>query len=177
MKKLIILFALLFSLFAYADIIVTKSDGNIEDVTVVEITETEVIYTQKGTRKSIPYENVEAILYDDGRYVTLPSKSQTYSDSENNISVSTDSDSDSNHIPKNTDRKNFNENNGEKSDAYCTYNQTIKEAYRTYNQTIKEALNTLNQTIKEAKEAYKVKKSDPKTKDSSTSQPDSNNNW
>ena len=101
----------LFSFSAFADIIVTKRDGNIENVTVVEITDTEVIYTQKGTRKSIPYENVEAILYDDGRYVTLPSKSQTYSDSENNTSVSTDSYS---HIPKNADRQKVNENNEEK---------------------------------------------------------------
>lgn len=91
MKKIIILFVLLFSLSAYADIIITKSNGNIEDVTIVEITDTEVIYKQDGQQKTIPYNEVEAILYDDGRYVTLPRKNQTETSVENNTSEKKDS--------------------------------------------------------------------------------------
>ncbi len=75
MKRLFIICAL-FPLVVQADIIVTRSNGNIEDVKVVSMTPENVLYTQNGQAKSIPSGDVDGVLYDDGRYVSPPKKSQ-----------------------------------------------------------------------------------------------------
>lgn len=70
---------------AYADIIVTRSNGNIEDVKVVSMTPENVLYTRDGQAKSIQSSDVDGVLYDDGRYVTPPSASQVQEQPMNNM--------------------------------------------------------------------------------------------
>lgn len=76
MKQLLWIIFVLLPFYASADIIVTKSNGNIEDVTVIKLTATEVVYTQADNQLTLAAETVEGVLYDDGRYVSPPSQSQ-----------------------------------------------------------------------------------------------------
>lgn len=72
MKRIFIALCAVYPLFAYADIIATFNNGNIEDVTVVSIGAEEVVYNEGGTQKSIVSSQVEGVLYDDGRFVAPP---------------------------------------------------------------------------------------------------------
>ena len=76
MKRLLWVLCMSLPFAAYADIIVTRSNGNIEDVKVVSMSPESVLYTQDGQAKSIQSSDVDGVLYDDGRYVTPPSASQ-----------------------------------------------------------------------------------------------------
>lgn len=71
MKKFCISLALCPTLI-WAAIIVPKSGDNIEDISIVSKTSSEIIYTQAGDEKSINLSDVSAILYDDGRYEEIP---------------------------------------------------------------------------------------------------------
>lgn len=84
MKRIFIICAL-FPIVVQADIIVTRSNGNIEDVKVASITPENVLYTQDGQAKSIQSADVDGVLYDDGRYVTPPSTSQVQEQPMNNM--------------------------------------------------------------------------------------------
>ncbi|MBQ8939778.1 MAG: hypothetical protein IJ047_06095 [Paludibacteraceae bacterium] len=84
MKRLLLVLCISLPFAAYADIIVTRSNGNIEDVKVESITPENVLYTQDGQAKSIQSADVEGVLYDDGRYVTPPSASQVQEQPMNN---------------------------------------------------------------------------------------------
>lgn len=86
MKRLLFVVYMLLPFAAYADIIVTRSNGNIEDVKVVSMSPESVLYTQDGQAKSIQSADVEGVLYNDGRYVTPPSASQVHEQSVTNIS-------------------------------------------------------------------------------------------
>ncbi|MBE6323619.1 MAG: hypothetical protein E7074_01430 [Bacteroidales bacterium] len=59
-------------LYMQAGVIVTSSNGNIDNVEIIEVTDTDVKYKQEDSVRSIPIEVVDALLYDDGRYVTIP---------------------------------------------------------------------------------------------------------
>ena len=59
-------------MFAFADIIATINNGNIEDVTVVSVGANEVVYQKGNTQKTIASSEVDGVLYDDGRYITPP---------------------------------------------------------------------------------------------------------
>lgn len=54
------------------DIILLRDGTNIENVKVQSISDSEVTYTQKNKTISIPRNNVEAVLYGDGRFESLP---------------------------------------------------------------------------------------------------------
>lgn len=54
------------------DIISLRDGTNIENVKVQSISDSEVTYTQKNKTISIPRNNVEAVLYGDGRFESLP---------------------------------------------------------------------------------------------------------
>lgn len=74
MKRIIFALYALYPLLAIADIIVTRSNGNIEDVTVVSVNADEVAYQENGTQKTLATSDIEGVLYDGGRYITPPSK-------------------------------------------------------------------------------------------------------
>lgn len=150
MKKIIMLFVLLFSLSAYADIIITKSNGNIEDVTIVEITDTEVIYKQNGQQKTIPYNEVEAILYDDGRYVTLPSKNQNETSVEDNTSGQNDSHSDHITQPSKSETTTSEGKNTSEKDSLSISNNKQKNAEKNSGNKEKDINNTLTRVYPSA---------------------------
>lgn len=77
MKKYLFIFYTLFPVCTFADIIITKSFENIEDVVIVSMSAEEVIYIAGNMQLSIPSENVDGVLYDDGRYIAPPKASQT----------------------------------------------------------------------------------------------------
>ena len=68
MKRIIIFLLLCNPLFLQAGIIVTKSDGNLEDVSNITVGKTEITYKQDGEIKSINRDEVSAVLYDNGKY-------------------------------------------------------------------------------------------------------------
>lgn len=53
------------------DIISLRDGTNIENVKVQSISDSEVTYTLKNKTISIPRNNVEAVLYEDGRFETI----------------------------------------------------------------------------------------------------------
>lgn len=75
MKHIFLALCALIPAYAFADIIVTRSNGNIEEVAVMSVTAENVTYKKGGATKSIAASEVDGVLYDDGRYVTPPSKS------------------------------------------------------------------------------------------------------
>lgn len=82
MKRIFIALCAISPLFAFADIIATFDNGNIEDVTVVSVGADEVVYKQGGTQKTIASSQVEGVLYDDGRFVAPPKKAVVFDSSE-----------------------------------------------------------------------------------------------
>lgn len=103
MKHLVFALCALIPLFALADIIVKKDSKTIEDVTVVSITVDNVVYKQEGSVKTISSSEVDGVLYDDGRYVTPPSKPSTTTDNAAKSDNSWDmDDADSNRQSKST---------------------------------------------------------------------------
>jgi hypothetical protein len=160
MRKIVLfILTVLLSLTVYADIIVTKANGNIENVTIVEIAETEIIYKQDGIQKTIPYSEVEAIMYDDGRYVTLPNKNQVKSTMENETSNNEESDY-TNRIQQNNNSRG---------------NSEVKNAFKKAGDATVDAFKTL----------FKSKKKDQNSNDEnsdgdsnpSNPQSENNNNW
>ena len=74
MKNYLLLLFTIFPMFAFADIIATYNNGNIEDVTVVSVGADEVVYKEGNAQKSIASSEVEGVLYDDGRFIDSPTK-------------------------------------------------------------------------------------------------------
>ena len=191
MKRIILLvWILILSLSASADIIITKSNGNIENVTIVKITDTEIVYTQEGVQKTIPYVEVEAVMYDDGRYITLPNKNCFNSKIDNE----TFDGKDTKYINR-TQKKAESNNNKDKHSETKNSNtkQALKEAKIIYKGKVKAAKITYVKTVLEAKIAYEKTvlsilgetKNNQKNKDiniekasdTSISQPKENDNW
>lgn len=77
MKRIIFALSVLIPLFAFADIIVKKDTRTIENVTIVSVTADNVVYKQSGGVKTISSAEVDGVLYDDGRFITPPSKQST----------------------------------------------------------------------------------------------------
>ena len=67
---------------AHADIIVLRSGENIEDVKVTSLTSDGVTYQLNGKEKTIAASEIDGVLYDNGRYITPPSKSYEPASSE-----------------------------------------------------------------------------------------------
>lgn len=73
-KQLLLLLCISISIVSLAGIIVTKNNGNIDGVSDITIYDYEVTYTENGTSKSLPIDQVSAVLYDDGRYEEITSQ-------------------------------------------------------------------------------------------------------
>ena len=93
MKRIIIFLLLCSPIFLQAGIIVTKSDGNIEDVSNVTVGKTEITYKQDGEIKSINRDEVSAVLYDNGKYEEIKSIEEVEEEEtlQNNTIVTTTS--------------------------------------------------------------------------------------
>lgn len=82
MKKcLFLLMIISYSVFSFADVIVTFNDERIEDVTIQSETRESIVYIENGVEKTILMKHVQGILYDDGRYYEF---SQVFLDSIDN---------------------------------------------------------------------------------------------
>ena len=87
-NRLFIIFLLCIPCFLRAGIIVTKENGNIEDVTNITVGNSEISYEQDGQLKSIHRDEVSAILHDNGRYEEVkPSSDLDESNANTNGSV------------------------------------------------------------------------------------------
>lgn len=144
-KLFLVIFILLLTLPVYADIIITKSEGNIEDVSVIEITDTEIFYKEKGIQKSIPYEKVEAILYDDGRYVSLPKKGQTITTDNDNVMEEMESSQVSDNSRKYKEHKDMVKGDGRPS------SYEVKKAFKEAANATKEAFSKMFNSWKKDK--------------------------
>ena len=77
MKNLIAFFLfLVFPINLSAGIIVLANGDNIEDVSNITITNSDIKYIANGQEQSISIKNVAAIMHDDGRYEEITKTSQ-----------------------------------------------------------------------------------------------------
>lgn len=133
MKKAIIILAFL-PLFAYADIIATFSNGNIEDVVVVSVGADEVVYKQGKNEKTIASTEVEGVLYDDGQFVAPPKKNiveESYDTTSEDAWNTNEGSSDESKLSKKREKKERTGGNSEVGKAFKEAGVAIKEAFTT----------------------------------------------
>ena len=172
MKRILLTLCTIVPLFAFADIIVTYNNGNIEDVTVVSIGADEVVYKQGGEQKAIASSEVEGVLYDDGRFVSPPKKSVATESFESSSDDSwavedaplEDSQTTSNNRTK-RDRRERSEGNSE-----------VGQAFKEAGSAIKDAFTTLFDAMGKKKEKSPSDKANTET-DSNQSTPASDDGW
>ena len=138
MRHIFLTFCIVLPTFAYADIIATFNNGNIEDVTVVSIGADEVVYKKGNTQKSITSSEVEGVLYDDGRFVAPPKKAATESienTSDDSWAVddatSDDSQTASSNRRQKREKKDRSGGNSEVGQAFKEAGTAIKDAFTT----------------------------------------------
>ncbi len=161
MRQIVFLIGALCPILAFADIIATYNNGNIEDVTVVSVGADEVVYKKGDAQKSIASSEVEGVLYDDGRFVSPPKKSVV---TESFESTSDDSQTTSNNRTK-RERK-------ERSGGNSEVGQAFKEA----GSAIKDAFTTMFDAMGKKKEKSPSDKANTET-DSNQSTPASDDGW
>lgn len=133
MKKAIIILAFL-PLFAYADIIATFSNGNIEDVVVVSVGADEVVYKQGNKEKTIASTEVEGVLYDNGQFVAPPKKNiveESYDTTSEDALGANEESSDESMLSKKREKKERTGGNSEVGKAFKEAGVAIKEAFTT----------------------------------------------
>lgn len=77
-----------FSISSFAAVIMTNEGKRIEDVTIQSENDTTIIYVQDGIEKSILFNRVSGILYDNGKYVDL--SNVTYSNNNDDLQKTVD---------------------------------------------------------------------------------------
>ena len=162
MKRILLALCTIIPAFAFADIIATYNNGNIEDVTVVSVGADEVVYKKGNTQKSIASSEVDGVLYDDGRFVSPPRKSavaESFEDTSNDSwavddAPSKDSQTTSNHRAKREKR--------ERSGG----NSEVGQAFKDAGSAIRDAFTTMFDAM--------GKKKDNKSSESSTTETDTN---
>jgi len=140
MKRILLVISAILPLFAYADIIATFNNGNIEDVTVVSVGADEVVYKIGNAQKTIASTEVEGVLYDDGRFVSPPKKTTTVESVETTAddswaiddapSSETTQSTSTNHREK-REKKERSNNNSEVGQAFKEAGDAIKDAFTT----------------------------------------------
>ena len=171
MRRLFIICAIV-PTFAFADIIATFNNGNIEDVTVVSVGADEVVYKKGNAQKSIASSEVEGVLYDDGRFVAPPKKSVA---TESYESTSNDSwaveNTPSEDIQTTSNRRAKREKR-ERSGGNSEVGQTFKDA----GVAIKDAFTTMFDAMGRKKDKSSSDKTNTET-DSNQSSPASEDGW
>lgn len=139
MKRILLALCAIVPLVAFADIIATYNNGNIEDVTVVSVGADEVVYKQGKTQKTIASSEVEGVLYDDGRFVAPPKKAVVAdsfeSTSDDSWAVDDASSNDSQEATSNRrqkrEKKERSGSNSEVGQAFKEAGHAIKDAFTT----------------------------------------------
>ena len=139
MKCVLLAICAVLPMFAFADIIATYNNGNIEDVTVVSVGAEEVVYKKGNTEKTIASSEVEGVLYDDGRFVAPPKKAavtESYETTSDDAWPVDDASSDnpqsaSANRRQNREKKERSGNNSEVGQAFKEAGVAIKDAFTT----------------------------------------------
>lgn len=172
MKRILYALCAIVPTFAFADIIATFNNGNIEDVTVVSVGADEVVYKEGNAQKSIASSDVEGVLYDDGRFVAPPKKSvatESFEGSSDDSwavenTPSEDSQTTSNRRAKREKR----ERSGENSE--------VGKAFKAAGEAIKDAFTTMFDAMGRKKDKSSSEKTSTET-DSNQSTPASDDGW
>ncbi|MBQ3717594.1 MAG: hypothetical protein II901_04340 [Paludibacteraceae bacterium] len=172
MKHILYALCAIVPTFAFADIIATFNNGNIEDVTVVSVGADEVVYKKGNAQKSIASSEVEGVLYDDGRFVAPPKKSvatESYESTSNDSwavenTPSEDSQTTSNRRAKREKR--------ERSGG----NSEVGQAFKDAGVAIKDAFTTMFDAMGRKKDKSSSDKTNTET-DSNQSSPASEDGW
>ena len=173
MRQIVFLIGALFPILAFADIIATYNNGNIEDVMVVSVGADEVVYKKGDAQKSIASSEVEGVLYDDGRFVTPPKKSvatESFEDTSSDSwaiddAPSEDSQTASNRRAKREER--------ERSGGNSEVGQAFKEA----GSAIKNAFTTMFDAMSRKKDKSSSDKTNAETDSNQQSVPASDDGW
>ena len=158
--------------FAFADIIATFNNGNIEDVTVVSVGADEIVYQKGNAQKSIASSEVEGVLYDDGRFVSPPKKSvatESYESTSDDSWAVEDTPSDNTSTTSNQRAK---REKRERSGG----NSEVGQAFREAGSAIKDAFTTMFDAMGRKKDKSSSDKTNTET-DSNQSSPASEDGW
>lgn len=157
---------------AFADIIATFNNGNIEEVTVVSIGTDEVVYKKGNAQKSIASSEVEGVLYDDGRFVAPPKKSvatESYeSTSDDSWAVENTPSEDIQTTSNSRAKRDKRERNGGNSE--------VGQAFKEAGTAIKDAFTTMFDAMGRKKDKSSSDKTNTET-DSNQSSPASEDGW
>ncbi|MBQ7665012.1 MAG: hypothetical protein IJS43_07305 [Bacteroidaceae bacterium] len=171
MRRLFIICAIV-PTFAFADIIATFNNGNIEDVTVVSVGADEVVYKKGNAQKSIASSEVEGVLYDDGRFVAPPKKSVATESfegsSDDSWAVENTPSEDSQTTTNSRAKREKRERNGGNSE--------VGQAFKEAGEAIKDAFTTMFDAMGRKKDKSSSEKTSTET-DSNQSTPASDDGW
>lgn len=175
MKRILIALCAVYPLFAFADIIATFNNGNIEDVTVVAVGSNEVVYKKGNTQKTIASSEVEGVLYDDGSYVSppknvIPSESVEPS-SDDSWAIDNGSSEDAQSVTASTRRqkREKKESSGEQSE--------VGQAFKEAGVAIKDAFTTMFDAMGKKKEKDSSGRLHSTTESKQSSSPASDDGW
>lgn len=153
MKKYLFILYILFPICTFADIIVTKSFENIEDVVIVSMSAQEVIYTDGSKQLSIPSDNVDGVLYNDGRYIAPPEASQTPIMTDSNDSRDDSSNQTETMVVQNrgrTHKEKTAKNNSEMKQATKEVFSALRQFYVTLFQSMKKKKTASDNNMEES---------------------------
>lgn len=172
MKHILYALCAIVPTFAFADIIATFNNGNIEDVTVVSVGADEVVYKKGNAQKSIASSEVEGVLYDDGRFVAPPKKSVATesfeSSSDDSWAVENAPSEDSQTTTNSRAKREKRERSGGNSE--------VGQAFKEAGEAIKDAFTTMFDAIGRKKDKSSSEKTSTET-DSNQSTPASDDGW
>ena len=157
---------------AFADIIATFNNGNIEEVTVVSIGTDEVVYKKGNAQKSIASSEVEGVLYDDGRFVSPPKKSVA---TESYESTHDDSWAVEN-VPSEDSQTTSNRRTKREKRERSGGNSEVGQAFKDAGEAIKDAFTTMFDAMGRKKDKSSSEKTSTET-DSNQSSPASEDGW
>lgn len=172
MKYILCVFCAIIPTFVFADIIATFGGGNIEDVTVVSMSASEVVY-QKGTaQKTIASSDVEGVLYDDGRYVSPPRTSVA----TESFNVTSDDSQFVENMPAEECQASFNQQEKRKKKERSNKNSEVGEAFKEAGVAIKDAFTAMFDAMGRKKDKNPSQKKSTEA-DSSQDLPASDDGW
>lgn len=173
MRQIVFFIGALFPLLAFADIIATYNNGNIEDVTVVSVGADEIVYKHGNAQKSIASSEVEGVLYDDGRFVAPPEKAAVTDsfESSSDDSWAIEDASTDNPSAESSNRRQKREKR-ERSGG----NSEVGQAFKDAGVAIKDAFTTMFDAMGRKKDKSSSEKTSTET-DSNQSSPASEDGW
>lgn len=172
MKYILCAFGVIIPTFVFADIIATFNSGNIEDVTVVSMDASAVVYQKGKAQKTIASSEVEGVLYDDGRYVSPPKKTVA----TESFNVTSDDSQFVENMPAEECQASFNQQEKRKKKERSNKNSEVGEAFKEAGAAIKDAFTTMFDAMGKKKDKSPSQKKSTET-DSNLGEPASDDGW